>query len=121
MPSFATWQLMDAGQFVNGRAVIDFEHAFATACGQSLCVGVASGLDAIRLALSALGVGPGDEVIVPAMTFVATFEAVAQVGATRSLPMREDDFGLAPNAAAAAVTERTKASFPYTCTARWPT
>ena len=106
-------ELMRTGQFVNGQAVVDFEHAFAAACGRSLCVGVASGLDALRLALSALEIGPGDEVVVPAMTFVATFEAVAQAGATPvPADVRDDDFGLAPDAAAAAVTSRTRALMP---------
>lgn len=105
--------LMDEGQFVNGRPVADFEQLFARSCGLSHCIGLASGLDAIRLALSALGVGPGDEVIVPAMTFVATFEAVAQVGATPvPVDVGDDDFCLAPDAAAAAVTDRTKAVVP---------
>ena len=105
--------LMDEGLFVNGRPVADFEHAFARSCGQTHCIGLASGLDAIRLALSALDVGPGDEVIVPAMTFVATFEAVAQTGATPvPADIGDDDFCLSPGAAAAAVTDRTKALVP---------
>jgi dTDP-4-amino-4,6-dideoxygalactose transaminase len=105
--------LMDEGQFVNGRPVADFEQVFARSCGLAHGIGLASGLDAIRLALSALGIGPGDEVIVPAMTFVATFEAVAQVGATPvPVDVGEDDFCLAPDAAAAAVTDRTRAVVP---------
>ena len=68
--------LMEAGAFVNGRYVEEFERAFAASCDRSICVGVASGLDALRLGLLALGLQPGDEVIVPAMTFIATFEAV---------------------------------------------
>ena len=105
--------LMDEGRFVNGPAVADFEQAFARSCGRAYCIGLASGLDAIRLALSALDVGPGDEVIVPAMTFVATFEAVAQVGATPvPVDVGEDDCCLAPDLAGAAVTERTKAIVP---------
>ncbi len=105
--------LMDRGAFVNGAPVEEFEAAFAESCGSTHCVGLASGLDAIRLALAALDVGPGDEVIVPAMTFVATFEAVAQVGATPvPVDVGEDDFCLSPEGTAAALTERTAALVP---------
>jgi dTDP-3-amino-3,4,6-trideoxy-alpha-D-glucose transaminase len=104
---------MDDGAFVNGQPVHDFEEAFAAACGRSHCVGLASGLDALRLALSALDIGAGDEVIVPAMTFVATFEAVVQVGATPvPVDVRADDCGLDADAAGAAVTPRTRALLP---------
>jgi dTDP-4-amino-4,6-dideoxygalactose transaminase len=106
-------ELMDAGAFVNGQVVLDFEETFAAACGRAHCVAVANGLDALRLALSALGIGPGDEVIVPAMTFVATFEAVAQVGATPvPADVREDDYGLAAESAGAAVSPGTRALVP---------
>jgi dTDP-4-amino-4,6-dideoxygalactose transaminase len=106
-------ELMNAGAFVNGSAVLDFEAAFADACGRAHCVGLASGLDALRLVLFTYGIGPGDEVIVPAMTFVATFEAVAQVGATPvPADVSVDDVGLSPEAAAAAVTSQTRALMP---------
>jgi dTDP-4-amino-4,6-dideoxygalactose transaminase len=105
--------LLESGAFTNGPAVSDFESAFATACQVDNCVGVASGLDALRLALLAAGIGPGDEVVVPAMTFVATFEAVSQTGA---LPVPVDispaDYCIDPAAAAAAVTARTRAILP---------
>ena len=71
-----------AGAFVEGPAIASFERMFADYCGVREAVAVASGLDALRLALIALGVGAGDEVIVPAETFIATFEAVSQAGAT---------------------------------------
>ena len=74
--------LLGQTSFVNGPRVVEFEQAFAASCGRKHCVGLASGLDALRLGLIASGVEAGDEVIVPAMTFVATFEAVAQAGAT---------------------------------------
>ena len=74
--------LMEEGAFVNGRYVAAFEGDFASACGRAHCVGVASGLDALRLGLIAQGIEPGDEVIVPAMTFIATWEAVVQAGGT---------------------------------------
>src|SRR5262249_12705783 len=69
-------ELIDSGSFTNGPQVEEFENAFAAYCGTRHCVGVSSGLDALRLALIAAGLELGDEVIVPALTFVATFEAV---------------------------------------------
>lgn len=105
--------LIDSGHFTNGPQVDAFERAFAAYCGRARCVGVGSGLDALRLALLAAGIQPGDEVIVPAATFVATFEAVTQAGATPVVAdVSEDDFGLDTGAAAAAVGERTFAILP---------
>jgi dTDP-4-amino-4,6-dideoxygalactose transaminase len=74
--------LARAGAFVGGPEIIAFEEEFATYCGTQHAVGVSSGTAALALALRALGVEPGDEVIVPANTFVATAEAVTLVGAT---------------------------------------
>ena len=106
-------RLIDSGQFTNGPEVAQFEAEFARYCGTEHCVGVASGLDGLRLALLSLGVGVGDEVIVPALTFAATAEAVTQVGATPVFAdVREDDYGLDPKAAVAAITTRTRAIIP---------
>jgi dTDP-4-amino-4,6-dideoxygalactose transaminase len=106
-------RLIDTGTFVNGDAVSDFERAFARYCGVRECVGTSSGLDALRLALIAAGVGPGDEVIVPAQTFVATLEAVLQTGASPVLAdVSEADYNLDPRAAAAVAGERTRALLP---------
>jgi len=106
-------RLIDSGAFVNGDAVADFERAFARYCGRHECVGTSSGLDALRLALIAAGVGPGDEVVLPAQTFVATLEAVVQAGATPVLAdVGESDYNLGPDAAAAAAGERTGALLP---------
>lgn len=80
MRGFAS--VLDATDFVLGRAVSDFEAAFARFCGVSHCVGVGNGTDGIELALRSQGIGPGDEVIVPANTFIATPLAVARCGAT---------------------------------------
>jgi dTDP-4-amino-4,6-dideoxygalactose transaminase len=105
--------LIDSGAFVNGPAVDEFEAAFAAYCGTRRAVGVSSGLDALRLALQAGGVGPGDEVIVPALTFVATLEAVAQTGARPVIvDVGEDDAAIDPRAVEAAITERTAAVVP---------
>jgi dTDP-4-amino-4,6-dideoxygalactose transaminase len=106
-------ELIDSGVFANGPAVADFERAFADYCGARECVGVANGLDGLRLSLLAAGVGRGDEVIVPAMTFVATFEAVSQAGATPvPVDITDLDDGLDVERVQAAVTERTRAILP---------
>jgi dTDP-4-amino-4,6-dideoxygalactose transaminase len=105
--------LVDSGAFVNGPAVGSFEQAFASYCRTADAVGLASGLDALRLALLAAGIERGDEVVVPAQTFVATLEAVTQAGGT---PVPAEigaiDYNVDPAAAEAAVTSRTKFLLP---------
>jgi dTDP-4-amino-4,6-dideoxygalactose transaminase len=79
----AEWTgLLKSGQFIGGPAVARFEEEWAEFCGARFAVGVANGTDALHLTLRALGIGPGDEVVVPANTFVATVEAVVLAGAT---------------------------------------
>jgi dTDP-4-amino-4,6-dideoxygalactose transaminase len=73
-------QTLDKGDFLNGDAVGEFERRFAKFTGRTHCVGVSSGLDALRLSLLASGINRGDGVIVPAGTFAATFEAILQAG-----------------------------------------
>src|SRR6266700_5357634 len=68
--------LTRSGRFVNGPQVAEFERAFAAFCGVEHCVGVSSGIDALRLSLEAIGLERGEEVAVPAHTFAATFAAV---------------------------------------------
>lgn len=106
-------ELIDRSEFGVGAAVAEFESAFAQWCGRTECVGLSSGLDALRLLLQAVGVGPGDEVVVPAMTFIATFAAVSQLGAT---PVPVDisplDYNLDPAALEAATGPRTRAALP---------
>jgi dTDP-4-amino-4,6-dideoxygalactose transaminase len=75
-------EIITTNAFVGGRHVSQFEADFATYCGVTECVGVANGTDALRLVFAGLDIGPGDEVIVPANTFVATLEAIVAVGAT---------------------------------------
>jgi dTDP-4-amino-4,6-dideoxygalactose transaminase len=105
--------LVDAGAFTNGPAVASFERDFAEYCGVAQCVGVASGLDALRLALLALGLERGDEVIVPANTFVATFEAVTQAGGVPvPVDVLESDYNLDTVAVEAAVGPRTRFVLP---------
>src|SRR6188472_1243985 len=90
--------LIDGGRFVNGPQVEEFETAFARYCSTRDCIGTASGLDALRLALLAGGIEPGDEVLVPAQTFIATFEAVTQAGGVPVVvDVSEDDYGIDPH------------------------
>ena len=105
--------LIEKGAFINGPYVEEFERAFAASCGRDVAVGLASGLDALRLALVAGGLSPGDEVIVPAMTFIATFEAVIQAGGRPVVvDVREDDVGMDVAAASSAVGDRTRFLLP---------
>jgi dTDP-4-amino-4,6-dideoxygalactose transaminase len=106
-------QLIDTSAFCNGPAVAQFEGEFARFCGTTSCVSVASGLDALRLCLVAAALEPGDEVIVPANTFIATVEAVTQAGGQPVLAdASEGDYNLDPPAAAAAITPRTRFLLP---------
>jgi dTDP-4-amino-4,6-dideoxygalactose transaminase len=105
--------VIDAGAFTNGRQVGAFEEAFAAYCGVRNCVGVASGLDALRLGLLTAGLQPGDEVIVPANTFVATAEAVTQAGGKPVLvDVREDDYNLDVSHIEGTVTPATRFVLP---------
>jgi dTDP-4-amino-4,6-dideoxygalactose transaminase len=105
--------LLDSGAFTNGPHVERFERAFAEYCGVDHCVGVASGLDALRLGLIASGVESGDEVIVPAVTFVATLEAVTQAGGRPVVvDILETDYCIDPDAAADRIGSRTRAVLP---------
>lgn len=106
-------ELFESGAFTNGPAVGRFEEAFAAYCGVDHCVGVGSGLDALRLGLLAMALEPGDEVVVPAGTFVATVEAVTQAGGVPALAdVSDTDYCLDPSAAAAATGPRTRALMP---------
>ena len=102
-----------AGQFILGERVARFEAEFAAYTGAPYAVGVGSGTDALVLALRALGVGPGDEVIVPALSFYASAEAVLLVGAEPVLAdIDPRTLNLSAAAAAAAITAKTKAVMP---------
>lgn len=106
-------RLLESGAFTNGPSVASFEDAFAAYCGTTHCVGLASGLDALRLGLSAAGLEDGDEVIVPAGTFLATVEAVTQAGGVPVLvDISEHDYCLDADAAFAAFSPRTHSVMP---------
>ena len=98
------------GSFILGEELEAFEKEFAEYCGVSHCVGVGNGGDALTLCLRAYGIGPGDEVVVPAHTFIATWLAVSQVGAT-PIPAepRETTYNIDPVAVETALTDRTRA------------
>lgn len=106
-------RVIDSGWTILGAELEAFEREFAAFCGAKHAVGVGNGLDALVLALRAAGVGPGAEVIVPSHTFIATWLAVAAVGAT-IIPVEADPrtYTLDPQAAAAAVTPKTAAILP---------
>ena len=109
----AVAELIDTGAFTNGPQVAEFEAGFAEFCGTCYAVGVANGLDGLRLALIAAGLQPGDEVIVPANTFVATLEAVTQAGGRPVLvDATERDYNLEVDGCADAVTSRTRVVVP---------
>src|SRR5207237_4901309 len=99
--------------FILGKRVEDFERDFAAYCHSQYCVGVSSGTDALLIALMVLGVGPGDEVIVPAYSFFATAGVVDRLGAT---PVFADvdlaDYNLDPKEIEPRITPATKAIMP---------
>jgi dTDP-4-amino-4,6-dideoxygalactose transaminase len=98
------------GRFVGGPEVEQFEADFAAYCQTTACVGVANGTDALELILASLGIGPGDDVIVPANTFIATAEAVCNVGARpRFVDVLPDSLLIDPEAVEAAASPATAA------------
>jgi len=102
-----------SGWFLLGRECEAFEREFAEYCGVAHAVGVANGLDALALILEALGIGPGDEVLVPAHTFIATWLAVTRVGAVPvAVDVDERTCALDPGLLERAATPRTKAVIP---------
>jgi dTDP-4-amino-4,6-dideoxygalactose transaminase len=109
----AVLAVLRSGHYILGPEVEAFEAAFAEHIGARHCIGVGNGLDALRLSLEALGIGPGDEVIVPSHTYIATWFAVSGVGAT-PVPAEVDPatFVLDPDRVEAAITPRTRAMLP---------
>jgi dTDP-4-amino-4,6-dideoxygalactose transaminase len=103
-------RVMGSGWFVLGEEVEAFEAQYAAQCGAHYCVGTGNGLDALLLILRGYGIGPGDEVVVPAHTFIATWLAVSHAGAT-PVPVEPDEqsFQIDPRRIADALTARTRA------------
>jgi dTDP-4-amino-4,6-dideoxygalactose transaminase len=109
----AIHKTIERGDFVLGKALADLEGNFAQACGVGYAVGVASGTDAIALGLQACGIGRGDEVLIPANTFIATVIGAIQAGATPILVDCAADTALIDlERAAQAITPKTKAIIP---------
>ena len=105
--------VLEHGQFILGPEVAQMEQALATYAGTQHCISVASGTEALLMSLMALGVGAGDEVIVPAFTFAATAEVAALVGATPVLvDIEPDTCNIDASRVETAVTERTRAIIP---------
>lgn len=106
----AALRVMRSGWYILGAEVEAFEAEFAAYCGVPHCVGVSNGLDALHLILRAMDIGPGDEVIVPANTFIATWLAVTQCGAV-PVPVEPvaGGFNIDPAGVEAAITPRTRA------------
>lgn len=104
---------MASGWYIGGPEVDRFEQEFAVYTETNHCVSVANGLDALHLALRAMGVGPGDEVIVPSNTFIATWLAVSQCGAV-PVPVEPDErtFNIDPARIEAAITPQTRVIIP---------
>ena len=106
-------RVVDSGWYIGGSEVEQFEADYAQYCGAAHAIGVANGLDALHLALLAMDVGAGDEVIVPSNTYIATWLAVSQCGAA-PVPVEpvESTYNLDPARIEAAITPRTKVILP---------
>lgn len=109
----AVARVLDSGWYILGPEVEAFEAEWAAFCGASYSVGLANGLDALTLALKALDIGPGDEVIVPSNTYIATWLAVSAVGA-KIVPVEPDPatHNIDPARIAVAITPATKVILP---------
>lgn len=106
-------RVMDSGHYIMGPELLAFEREFAQFTGSRFCVGVGNGLDALHLALKSLNIGPGDEVIVPAHTFIATWLAVTSVGANLvPVDCQLDTANINPDLIERAITRQTKAILP---------
>lgn len=106
----AILRVADSGSYILGDEVEQFEKEWANYCESKYAVGVGNGLDALRLALEAVGVAPGDEVIVPSNTYIASWLAISQLGA-KVVPVEPDEhtYNLDPALIETAITEKTKA------------
>ena len=111
-------QVLDSGKFILGPEVDKFERHFSEYCGTRFAVGVANGTDALMMALRALGIGDGDEVITVANSFLSTVAAIAMVGAKPVLVDARRDFNIDPDLVKNAISDRTRAILPVHLTGR---
>lgn len=109
----AVARVLDSGWYLLGAELEAFETDYAAYTGARHCIGVGNGLDALHLSLRAMGIGPGDEVLVPSNTYIATWLAVSQCGAT-PVPVEPDErtYNMDPQRIEAAITARTRAILP---------
>jgi UDP-2-acetamido-2-deoxy-ribo-hexuluronate aminotransferase len=106
-------RVLDHGQYILGPEVHELEEQLAAYCGAKYCITVANGTDALQIAQMALGIGPGDEVITPGFTYIATAETVALLGAKPVyVDINPRTYNLDPTQLEAAITPRTKAIIP---------
>ncbi len=109
----AVHEVLDKTQFILGEKVKQFEENLAQYCGSKYAVGVASGTDALLLALRACGVGPGDEVIIPDFTFIATSNVISRLGATPVfVDIDKDTYNMDPSLIQSKITRKSKAIIP---------
>lgn len=105
--------VIDREIYVLGPEVEAFEREWAAYCGAQYCVGVGSGLDALQLGLISEGVKPGDEILVPECTFIATWFSVSNIGAIPvSVPVKSSSYNIDPDRILSLVSERTRAIIP---------
>jgi len=105
--------VMESGWYILGKEVSSFENEFANYCGVKHCIGVGNGLEALHLVLKAWNIGPGDEVIVPSNTYVATWLAVSHTGA-KPVPVEpiEETYNIDPKKIEDSITDKTKSILP---------
>ncbi|MHB8910390.1 MAG: DegT/DnrJ/EryC1/StrS family aminotransferase [Syntrophales bacterium] len=106
-------RVMESGWYILGEEVEAFEKEFARYCNVKDCIGVGNGLEALHLIIRAMDIGPGDQVIVPANTYIATWLAVSYAGAT-PIPVEPDEktYNIDPARIESAITEKTRAILP---------
>jgi dTDP-4-amino-4,6-dideoxygalactose transaminase len=109
----ACFRVMNSGLYISGEEVAFFEAEYAKFCESRHCVGVGNGLDGLFLALKAMDIGPGDEVIVPSKTYIATWLAVSRTGAT-PVPVdpQQDTYNIDATKIESSITGKTKAIIP---------
>ena len=106
-------RVVEKSSFIMGPDVKKFEEEFAAYCGSKFAIGVNSGTDALYLAVSALDIGPGDEVILPTYTFIATALCVSYTGAkVKFVEIEEETYNIDPKALAKLISKKTKAIIP---------